>query len=121
MPFLPSGHCPLLPGFVFQERWSAYTAGVGGQGAWECVSAVLVSAAHREGYRVLFSDKKGLAIRNGGVYGHLVLSRSGGVLSPIVPYGKADLLFGIDLLEAARGVDPKTCIRASCTQTGRVP
>src|SRR5262249_9628655 len=86
--------------------------GVGGQGAG-VVSAVLVQAAHMEGFRVLFSDKKGLAIRNGGVFAHLILSRSGGILSPLVPYGKADLILGSDLLEAARGLDPKTNLRVA--------
>jgi len=95
---------------LFEDRWSAYTAGVGGQGAG-ILSAILVRAAHLDGYRVLFSDKKGLAIRNGGVYGHIIISRTGGVLAPLVPYGKADLLLGIDLLEAARAVDPRTQAR----------
>jgi indolepyruvate ferredoxin oxidoreductase len=108
LPF--SGDLPVPPKVLFNDRWSAYTAGVGGQGAG-IVSAVLVRAAHLEGYRVLFSDKKGLAIRNGGVYGHVVISRTGGVLSPLVPYGKADLLIGIDFLEAVRAVDPKTHAR----------
>jgi indolepyruvate ferredoxin oxidoreductase len=89
-----------------KDPFCIYTAGVGGQGAG-VVTAVLVTAAHLEGYRSLFTDKKGLAVRNGGVYGHLLLSRSGGVLSPLVPYGKADLLLGIDPLEAARAADPK--------------
>jgi indolepyruvate ferredoxin oxidoreductase len=110
-PSLPfSGDLPVPSKILFDDRWSAYTAGVGGQGAG-VVSAVLVRAAHLEGYRVLFSDKKGLAIRNGGVYGHVIISRTGGVLSPLVPYGKADLLLGIDFLEAARAVDPKTHAR----------
>jgi len=94
------------------DRWAVFAAGVGGQGAG-VVSTVLVNASHLEGYRVLFSDKKGLAIRNGGVYAHLLVSREGGVLSPLVPYGKADLILGIDLLEAARGLDPKTNLRVS--------
>ena len=95
-----------------KDRWAVFTAGVGGQGAG-VVSTVLVLAAHLEGFRVLFSDKKGLAIRNGGVYAHLLVSRSGGVLSPLVSYGKADLILGIDLLEAARGLDPKNTLRVS--------
>jgi len=103
---------------VKKDPFHIYTAGVGGMGAG-VVSAVLVRAAQREGYRVLFSDKKGLAIRNGGVYGHVVISKGGGVLSPLVPYGKADLLLGIDLLEAARGLDPATNLRIAhpdCTR-----
>jgi indolepyruvate ferredoxin oxidoreductase len=97
---------------IKKDPYYIFAAGVGGQGAG-VVSAVLVRAAHLDGYRVLFSDKKGLAIRNGGVYAHLLVSRSGGVLSPVIPYGKADLILGIDLLEAARSLDPKTNLRVA--------
>jgi indolepyruvate ferredoxin oxidoreductase len=110
LPALDSLPAPVLP--AFEHTWAIYTAGVGGQGAG-IVSAILVQAAHRQGYRVLFSDKKGLAIRNGGVYGHILFSRDGGTLSPLVPYGKADLILGIDLLEAARGVDPRGHMRVA--------
>ncbi|MCB4756717.1 MAG: 2-oxoacid:acceptor oxidoreductase family protein [Elusimicrobia bacterium] len=93
-------------------RWSAYTAAVGGMGAG-IVNAVLVRAAMKQGYEVSFLDKKGLAIRNGGVYGHLVFSKRGPVFSPVIPYGKADLLIGIDLLEAARALDAKLNLRVA--------
>lgn len=94
------------------DTWSAFMAGVGGQGAG-LVTTVLVQAAQRDGLRVLFSEKKGLAIRNGGVYAQVRVTRSGGVLSPVLPYGKADLILGIDLLEAARGVDPSLPLRVA--------
>ena len=35
------------------------------------VGAILVRAGHKEGYRVIFQDKTGLAIRNGGVYAQM--------------------------------------------------
>lgn len=97
---------------LFADRWSAYTAGVGGMGAG-VVNAVLVRAGMREGYDVVFLDKKGLAIRNGGVYGHIVFSKNGPVSTPVIPYGKADLLIGLDLLEAARGLDAKINLRVA--------
>ncbi len=50
--------------------WRAHMAGVGGMGIG-VVNAILVRAGHKEGYRVIFSDKKGLAIRNGGVYSQI--------------------------------------------------
>jgi len=112
-PVLPSAEdLPLPVVYAVSDRWAAFAAGVGGQGAG-VVSAVLVQAAHLEGFRVLFSDKKGLAIRNGGVYAHLLINRSGGVLSPLIPYGKADLILGIDLLEAARCLDPHSNLRVA--------
>ncbi len=105
---------PTLPSFVglpephiatFDSLWYAATAGVGGMGSG-MLTSVLVLAAHREGYRTLFLDKKGLAVRNGGVYGHVLLSKEGGVLSPNVPYGKAHLVLGLDLVETVRSFDP---------------
>src|SRR6185503_3556335 len=54
-----------------------------------------------------------LAIRNGGVYGHVVFSKSGPVSSPVIPYGKADLLVGLDLLEAARALDARINLRVA--------
>src|SRR3712207_8281761 len=50
--------------------WRAHMAGVGGMGIG-VVNAILVRAGHKEGYRVVFADKKGLAIRNGGVYSQI--------------------------------------------------
>lgn len=97
---------------AFGETWSAYVAGVGGMGVG-VITATLVRAGFREGLTVRFCDKKGLAIRNGGVYSHVSFSRNGGVRSPVVPYGKVDLLLGIDLLEAVRGLDPATHFRVA--------
>ncbi len=96
----------------FDDRWCAYTAGVGGMGAG-VVNAVLVRAGMREGFDVNFLDKKGLAIRNGGVYGHIVFSKNGPVSSPVIAYGKADLIIGLDLLEAARALDARMNLRVA--------
>jgi len=93
--------------------WRGYLAGVGGMGIGTA-AAVLVLAGHREGYRVGFCDKKGLAIRNGGVYSMITYAPEGAPFySNIIPYGKADLLLGIDLLEAVRGIDPSTNLRVA--------
>lgn len=88
------------------DSWSVYIAGVGGMGI-ASATAVLVRAGHREGYNVLFSDKNGLAIRNGGVYSQITFRQQHiDHTSLIIPYGKADLILGLDALEAARGLDP---------------
>jgi indolepyruvate ferredoxin oxidoreductase len=93
-------------------------AGVGGMGIG-VVNAILVRAGHKEGYRVVFQDKKGLAIRNGGVYSQItfVNDGEGTVPSPRItgniPYGRADLLLGIDILEAARAIDPREQFRVA--------
>lgn len=91
---------------VVSESWHVYLAGVGGMGIG-VATATLVRAGFREGYRVLFCDKKGLAIRNGGVYSQISFYRNGAITSNIIPFGKADLILGVDILEAARGLDPR--------------
>jgi len=101
----------------FNHAWHAYLAGVGGMGIG-VATATLVRAGHREGYDVVFSDKNGLAIRNGGVYSHITFLKPGcNHISPIIPYGKADLMLGIDILEAARGLDPKGNLRVGGRKT----
>ncbi|OGX01777.1 MAG: hypothetical protein A3J12_04935 [Omnitrophica bacterium RIFCSPLOWO2_02_FULL_44_11] len=97
---------------LFQDTWRAYVAGVGGMGIG-VVTAILVQAGVKQGYQVQFVDKKGLAIRNGGVYSHIVFSKTGIELSPITPYGKANLLIGLDFLEAARSIHPKMNLRVA--------
>ena len=108
---------PLPAQRTFDRSWRVYLAGVGGMGIGVS-AATLVRAGHREGYDVLFSDKNGLAIRNGGVYSHITFLKSGcNHSSPIIPYGKADLMLGIDILEATRGLDPKGNLRVGGSRT----
>lgn len=107
LPALPSLEgLPAAPVSQFRTRWNLYMAGVGGMGTG-LLSAILVRAGHAAGYRVLFLDKKGLAIRNGSVFAQVILSKEGGTLAPVIPYGKTDLLLGLDLLEASRCIDPQ--------------
>ncbi|WP_428938884.1 DUF6537 domain-containing protein [Fontivita pretiosa] len=105
------------------STWRVHMAGVGGMGIG-VVAAILVRAGHKQGYRVVFSDKKGLAIRNGGVYSQIAwvndrdddASRVTEQLYPttgLIPYGRADLLLGIDILEAARAIDPREQFRVA--------
>ncbi len=150
------------------DTWRAHLSGVGGMGIG-VVNAILVRAGHKEGYHVLFQDKKGLAIRNGGVYSQIsfirestqyaVGSRQEGAASKqyavsstqeektasssqeasstaycllptayssppttgSIPFGKADLLLGVDILEAARAIDPREQFRiASVDKTAAV-
>jgi len=98
--------------YPFEKLWNAYVAGVGGMGIG-VITAILVRAGHKEGYQVHFSDKKGLAIRNGGVYSHITYAKGGASISPIVPYGKADLMLAIDILEGVRGLDPHMNMRVA--------
>lgn len=95
--------------------WRAYLAGVGGMGIG-VAAAILVRAGHLEGYDVVFADKKGLAIRNGGVYSQVTFHKSGQTVSQSIPYGQADLLMGVDILEACRATDPKLPYRVASPQ-----
>lgn len=115
-----------------QDVWRCYLAGVGGMGIGMS-TAILVTAGHFMGYHVQFLDKKGLAIRNGGVFSQLVYTRgtsagalrdsankncdgAGQGLTAYIPYGKADLLLGVDLLEALRAIDPSQPHRVASPQ-----
>ena len=90
----------------FDKAWNAYIGGIGGQGAG-VASAILTHAGAAAGYHVVFNDKKGLAIRNGGVYSHISFSREDAVRSPIISYADCDLILGMDILEAFRACDPR--------------
>jgi len=117
LPDLEKEEIPIPVRRDFSHAWHGYFAGVGGMGIGVS-TATLVRAGHREGYDVVFSDKNGLAIRNGGVYSHITFLKPGcNHVSPIIPYGKADLMLGIDILEAARGLDPKGNLRVGGPKT----
>ncbi len=101
---------PPPPLRTFEQRWNMYAAGVGGMGIGT-ISKVLVVAGYLQGYNVTFCDRKGLAIRNGGVYTHITYMQPGVHASPMIPYGKADLLLGLDILEAVRGITAQSLFR----------
>ena len=87
----------------FTDSWSAFVSGIGGMGVG-VLSSTLARAGTKEGYTVKFNDKKGLAIRNGAVSAHINYAKSKAKISTIVPNGKADLLVGLDMLEAERSL-----------------
>ena len=93
------------------DLWRCCLVGVGGMGIGVGTSIVL-RAGHKQGYDVLFVDKKGLAIRNGGVVSQVVYNVTDKPVTAMVPFGKADLLIGVDVLEAVRAMDPKGRTRA---------
>ena len=122
---------PPRPLHADQESWRCYLTGVGGMGIGLC-TAILSTAGHAMGYSVQFLDKKGLAIRHGGVNSQILFSRmhaasngatasndaasNGSTATPLITYGKADLLLGIDLLESTRAIDPKHPYRVASPQ-----
>jgi indolepyruvate ferredoxin oxidoreductase len=106
----PRGHkimledIPEVPVRFDGDVWRVWLAGVGGMGIGTAGSILVVAGQH-EGYEVHFCDKKGLAIRNGAVYSQIAFSRPGKSAGITMGYGKADLLLGLDPLEAVRAVD----------------
>ena len=116
LPDFEQGEIPLPDRRDFNHAWHGYLAGVGGMGIGVS-TATLVRAGHREGYTVVFSDKNGLAIRNGGVYSHITLSPGCNHVSPIIPYGKSRFMLGIDILEAARGSIPRAIFASAGRKT----
>jgi indolepyruvate ferredoxin oxidoreductase len=101
---------PLPAPVAFDQVWHCHLAGVGGQGIG-VATATIVRAGLRQGYHVLFCDKKGLAIRNGGVFSQVTFTKNGAHVSVLIPYGQADLVIGVDPLEACRSLDPKGNLR----------
>ncbi|HUI05787.1 MAG TPA: 2-oxoacid:acceptor oxidoreductase family protein [Verrucomicrobiae bacterium] len=101
---------PLPEVCEFDDVWYGYLAGVGGQGIGVS-TATLVRAGFKQGYDVQFCDKKGLAIRNGSVFSQITFTKGLSHTSNIIPYGKANLLLGIDPLEATRSLSPKGNLR----------
>jgi indolepyruvate ferredoxin oxidoreductase len=103
-------HIPLPKIADFRDAWRCYLAGVGGQGIGVS-TASLVRAGFKQGYHIQFCDKKGLAIRNGGVFSQITFTKGPHHTSNIIPYGQADLLLGIDPLEATRSLSPQGNLR----------
>jgi indolepyruvate ferredoxin oxidoreductase len=117
--------------------WRVHMAGVGGMGIG-VVGAILVRAGNKEGYRVVYNEKKGLAIRNGGVYSQITWlkepssqlavrssqneiesgeAESATPTTGLIPYGRCNLLLAIDVLEGARAVDPREHFRIAMPNT----
>lgn len=95
-----------------QETWRCWIAGISGPGD-DLTLRVLATAGRQMGYHVQFTLRRGAGIRGGSMVGQLLFARAGAspaanqsCATATIPHGKADLLLGLDLLEAARAVDP---------------
>jgi indolepyruvate ferredoxin oxidoreductase beta subunit len=78
-------------------------AGVGGQGVLT-VAAILAEAARRSGLRVKQGEIHGMSQRGGAVFAGVRIA-DGAIDSDLIPRGAADLLLGLEPLEALRYVD----------------
>lgn len=77
-----------------------FCIGVGGQGIG-LLSSALSQACLAAGHKVRGCDTHGLAQRGGTVISHIRLGEK--VFTPLVPEGEADLVVGLERLEALRG------------------
>ncbi|MFW9907692.1 MAG: 2-oxoacid:acceptor oxidoreductase family protein [Candidatus Thorarchaeota archaeon] len=81
------------------KPYNILVAGVGGQGNLVCGRA-LAQAAVIKGYRPVVGDTFGASRRGGSVVTHLRISNKD--LGPLVPKGQANLIIGMEPLEALR-------------------
>ena len=76
-------------------------AGVGGQGLM-LLSAILGKAAVDTGLKVMTGEQHGLSQRQGSICVHF---RIGEPISPLIPYGRADMMIAMEASEALRYVE----------------
>ncbi|MHA1136126.1 MAG: indolepyruvate oxidoreductase subunit beta [Candidatus Thorarchaeota archaeon] len=76
-------------------------AGVGGQGLM-LLSAILGKAAVDSGLKVMTGEQHGLSQRQGSIYVHF---RVGEPISPLIPYGRADMMIAMEASEALRYIE----------------
>ncbi|MEB3825397.1 MAG: indolepyruvate oxidoreductase subunit beta [Desulfurococcales archaeon] len=80
------------------DKVNILIAGVGGQGLIT-MSNVLAKASLLNNVKALVAETHGLSQRGGSVEVHV---RIGNVYSPLIPLGGADIVVGMELIEAAR-------------------
>ena len=83
------------------DTFNIMFTGVGGQGLM-LLSAILGKAAVDNGLNVMTGEQHGLSQRQGSIYVHF---RIGNPISPLIPYGRADLLIAMEASEALRYVE----------------
>ncbi len=83
------------------EKFNIVIVGTGGQGLITLLP-IIAEAALFEGYEVRTSELHGLSQRGGSVEVHIRFGQK--IYSPLVSQGKADLILGLEMQEALRGV-----------------
>ena len=84
-----------------KDTYNIMFAGVGGQGLM-LLSAVLGKAAVDVGLDVMTGETHGLAQRSGSIYVHFKIGKP---ISPLIPYGTADMMIAMDATEALRYIE----------------
>ena len=84
-----------------KDTYNIIFTGVGGQGLM-LISSILGKAAVDSGLYVMTGEQHGLAQRSGSISVHF---RIGKPISPLVSYGKADLMLAMEPTEALRYIE----------------
>jgi len=83
------------------DTFNIMFAGVGGQGLM-LLSAILGKAAVDSGLEVMTGEQHGLSQRQGSIYVHF---RIGKPISPLIPYGRADMVIAMEASEVLRYIE----------------
>ena len=81
------------------EYFNMIDCGVGGQGV-VLMANIVGEACARSGLNVVSGELHGLSQRGGSVIAHQRIGEN--VMSPLVPYGEADVLLSLEPMEALR-------------------
>jgi indolepyruvate ferredoxin oxidoreductase beta subunit len=82
--------------------YNLMTCGVGGQGLM-LVSNIIGVACAEFGISIRTAETHGLAQRSGSIYTHIRVGEN--IYSPLIPYGEADALLGMEAIEALRYIE----------------
>ena len=82
--------------------YNIMTCGVGGQGLM-LVSNILGLACAEYGLNIRTAETHGLAQRSGSIYTHIRIGEN--IFSPLIPYGEADVLLGMEAIETLRYIE----------------
>lgn len=82
--------------------YNIFLCGVGGQGL-VLLTSVIGNACAKTGIKAITGEMYGLSQRSGSVFVHLRIGAD--AYSPLIPYGKADLLLGLEAIETLRYIE----------------
>ncbi len=79
-----------------------FMCGVGGQGL-VLMTSVIGNACVKSGKKVITGEMYGLSQRSGSVFVHMRIGED--ALSPLIPYGQADILISLEAIETLRYIE----------------
>lgn len=82
--------------------YSIMTCGVGGQGLM-LVSNIIGLTCAKFNLKIRTAETHGLAQRSGSIYTHIRIGEE--VFSPLIPYGEANVLLGMEAIESLRYIE----------------